>query len=527
MLCSKLTMQIEIESEFPVVQTKQGKLRGLKKNGVFQFRGIPYAVAKRFQTPSEIPSWSGIKDALCYGYASPEFESAITNDAYLCPHYYLPQNENCQYLNIWTKELASSAKKPVLVWIHGDANHGGSWMVGSGVEQAAYDGEELSCFGDVVVVTLNHRLNIAGYLDLSSFGEPYHDSVFAGFGDLIAALRWIRDNIANFGGDWENVTLFGQSGGGDKILTLMQAPAADGLYHKVAISSCNFEQRSAAEGWSEKQTSRRMGELVAEKLGITKDSISEIESVSFNRLYDAARAAQAGLYQESGISYQWGPVANGTFLLNSAPIDVQRPETVMIPMLLGSTFGEGVSNGLPTSSHLKLLQDGRKNCWDLSTVKAHIVTSFKDHADEIIKEFQQAYPGNTLADILFMDDKRRMNMIQLARQRAQIGAKAWLWLFKLESPVYGGITAWHCSEIPYIFHNAAYIESAYIPETSEFLQDYMASAWTAFASSGNPSAKGDDAWQPADTDRTPTILFDKKIDIRVNHDLKLLELMKH
>ncbi|MFR5121391.1 MAG: carboxylesterase family protein [Neglectibacter timonensis] len=216
----------------PIVQTKAGKLRGFILDGTYTFHGIKYADAKRFQMPTEVEPWDGVKDALSYGFVSPMLSQDTPNGEVMVPHRYWPMDENCQYLNVWTQTLDQDAKKPVLLWLHG-----GGFAAGSSIEQQAYDGENMSKYGDAVVVSLNHRLNILGYLDLSPFGEKYANSGNAGNADMVAALRWIHDNIAAFGGDPENVTIFGQSGGGMKVWTLMQTPSADGLFHKGVIQS--------------------------------------------------------------------------------------------------------------------------------------------------------------------------------------------------------------------------------------------------------------------------------------------------
>ena len=216
----------------PVVETKAGKLRGFQLDGTYAFHGVKYADAKRFHQPTPVEPWEGIKNALAYGYVCPMLQQDQPSNELMVPHRYWPLDENCQYLNIWTQHLDPNAKKPVLVWLHG-----GGFAAGSSIEHIAYEGENMSKYGDVVVISLNHRLNILGYLDLSPFGEEYKNSGNAGNADMVAALQWIHENIANFGGDPENVTLFGQSGGGAKVTTLLQTPAADGLFHKGIVMS--------------------------------------------------------------------------------------------------------------------------------------------------------------------------------------------------------------------------------------------------------------------------------------------------
>ena len=216
----------------PIVETQEGKLRGFILDGIYTFHGIQYANAKRFQMPTPVESWEGVRDATNYGYTCPiESEPAPAGEIYI-PHRFWPQNENCQYLNIWTKSIDPGARKPVMLWLHG-----GGFANGSSIEQVAYEGDALADWGDVVVITLNHRLNILGFLDMSSFGEKYQNSVNAGMADIVEALRWIHRNIAAFGGDPENVTVFGQSGGGGTTTALLQIPSAAGLFHKAMVMS--------------------------------------------------------------------------------------------------------------------------------------------------------------------------------------------------------------------------------------------------------------------------------------------------
>ena len=185
----------------PVVETKAGKVRGFRLNTTYAFHGIHYAEADRFQMPQPVKPWKGIKNALAYGYVCPLLKQDEPNMEVLVPHRYWPQDEHCQNLNVWTQSLDPGAKKPVMVWLHG-----GGFSAGSAIEHVAYEGDHLSEFGDVVVVSVNHRLNILGYLDLSPFGEKYKNSANAGNADMVAALQWVHDNIALFGGDPENVS---------------------------------------------------------------------------------------------------------------------------------------------------------------------------------------------------------------------------------------------------------------------------------------------------------------------------------
>ena len=287
----------------PIVQTKAGKLRGFRSEGTYIFHGIQYATARRFHQPEPVKPWKGIKNALAYGYVCPLLEQDEPHNEVMIPHRYWPMDENCQYLNIWTQSLDQNAKKPVMVWLHG-----GGFFAGSSIEQVAYDGENLSRYGDVVVVSLNHRLNILGYLDLSPFGEEYENSANAGTSDMVAALQWIHDNIAAFGGDPENVTLFGQSGGGMKVWTLMQTPAADGLFHKGIIQSGVI--RSFAEEDDGTDGAQIVNALLKE---LKLKKVKQLETVPYPLLAQAYLKVAPPL-QQQGIYVGGNPKANAFFL---------------------------------------------------------------------------------------------------------------------------------------------------------------------------------------------------------------------
>ncbi|MCD8019941.1 MAG: carboxylesterase family protein, partial [Clostridiales bacterium] len=261
--------------DYPVVKTNAGKLRGYVWNDTYIFKGIPYAYAQRFHRPEKVSPWEGIRDALSYGMVCPLLEQDKPGMEILVPHMYWPMDEHCQYLNIWTQTLDKDARKPVMVWLHG----GGFWA-GSSIEQLAYDGENMSKYGDVVVVSLNHRLNILGYLDLSPFGNEYADTANLGNLDIIAALTWIQENIAGFGGDPDNVTIFGQSGGGAKVWTLMQMPEADGLFHKGIVQSGMYEMVDDVEEGDGEQIVNAM----LKELGLSHSDVKELETMPYDKM---------------------------------------------------------------------------------------------------------------------------------------------------------------------------------------------------------------------------------------------------
>ena len=271
-------------ADAPLVRTTGGSVRGYRFDGLDIFKGIPYAKARRFHAP-EPAVWDGVLDATSYGYVCPLLEMPKPNGEMLVPHRYWLMDEACQNLNIWTPAL-DDAHRPVLVWLHG-----GGYFAGSSIEQIAYEGENIARLGDCVVVSINHRLNILGYLDLSDFGAEYANSGNAGGDDIIAALRWVRDNIAAFGGDPGNVTVFGQSGGGAKVTTLLQTPAADGLFHKGIVMSGVLGRLADCTGSGRDCAEALMAELGAADIAALETVPYAALAAAYNKVAPALKAA--------------------------------------------------------------------------------------------------------------------------------------------------------------------------------------------------------------------------------------------
>lgn len=510
MYMRKLTQSVVTGCDKAVVETPYGKIRGAIIEGTYVFRGIKYADAKRFHAPAPVASWTGTKPALVYGYVAPELNTPIAHDASYVPHFLYPQNENCQYLNIWTQHLDHNAKKPVMVWLHG-----GGWFSGSSVELVAYDGENLSKFGDVVVVSLNHRLGPLGFLDLSAYGAEYQAAKNAGLLDIIAALRWIHDSIAAFGGDPGNVTIMGQSGGGGKVMALQQSPLADGLYHRGIMQSGGCDARDCLA-----EDAQDLAERVVHCLDIGKQNIKKIKTVPY---YDFARAVSKAIADwrddNKGRRYMWGPVADGKVYLGHPLTHGFWEYSAHIPLIIGTCFGEFSGNA---DVHLA---EGSKNKWTEQEVRALYERRYGRSAEAAYRAFAAAYPDKKAVDGLFLDRDMRPGVIRYVKERAaKCQASTFCYLFSLESSWNGGTVAWHNAEEPYMFHNAAYIESAYIPGVSEALQDQMSGAWVSFARTGDPNHRGLPLWKPSTCSGVHTMLFDRKCQEVVNHDGEFLSI---
>ncbi len=227
-------------------------------NNIFTFKGIPYATSERFTAPQKPAPWSVTRSSMSYGPVCPTDPTTTVNDAFefAFNHNLGYANEHCQTLNVWTQKLNDGKKRPVMVWLHG-----GGFTAGSSIELPSYDGENLAKKGDVVLVSINHRLNILGFLDLSAYGDKYKNSGNAGLADIVAALQWVKQNIDQFGGDPDNVTIFGQSGGGGKVTCMMNTPVAKGLFHKAIVESGSY-----VTSFTEKAVSQRLAAALMQQL---------------------------------------------------------------------------------------------------------------------------------------------------------------------------------------------------------------------------------------------------------------------
>lgn len=491
--------------EVPVVQTKAGKLKGYFYDGAYIFKGIPYAQAKRFQMPEDVTPWEGIKDATSYGFVCPLMQQDTPNAELMVPHRYWPQDENCQNLNIWTKALDENAKKPVLVWLHG-----GGHVAGSSIEQIAYDGLNMCTLGDVVVVSVNHRLNILGYMDLSPFGDKYKNSANAGHADLVASLKWVRENIAHFGGDPENVTLFGQSGGGMKITGLMQIPAADGLFHKGIIMSGVDDGKLMPQIPGD---GRMIVTAMLEELGLSEDQVEALETIPYSELVKAYGKVSPMVMQKGGY-VGCGPMKDD-YYYGEPLITGFREHANTIPVMVGSVFGEFAFKPMPFNKYA--LSDEEQ--------KAMIAEQFGDHAEELIDLFVKAYPDKKIVDLLSLDRIFRMPSKELAKVQAKAGkAPAYLYNFTLEFPIAAGKTAWHCSDIPFVFHNTDKVEICNIDGVSDELEDKIFKAVIQFARTGNPNHSGLPQWPAVTPEEEPTMIFDRQCKVVNNYDDELMNM---
>lgn len=505
-----------------VAQTESGKVRGYIHKGIFTYKGIPYAKAERFMAPSKPDKWEGVRSSLTYGPVCPLVDptTAVHDESeFVFHHDWGYPNEDCLRLNIWTPEIRSATepkKRPVMVWLHG-----GGHVAGSSQELPSYDGENLARKGDVVVVSINHRLNILGFLNLSAYGQKYKASANVGMVDIVAALEWVKANIGNFGGDPGNVTIFGQSGGGGKVNTLMNAPSAKGLFHKAIIQSGGLGLR-----FQDNATTQRVAALVLEELKLQPAQIDSLQKIPFAQLADAGKKALAKVNDELKASgkptglfgLMWGPVHDGNFLPYQPSEAAAKELARNVPLMIGST-----KNEFMTSLRVPGLSNG-----SVQDVKAFLQQQYGDKTDAFIAAVKKAYPNDTRpSDLVDVDDMFRRSAIQMANLKsASATAPIYMYLFAWQSPVLdGNYKAIHCMEIPFVFDNIARCEEM-TGGTKEAYQlaDKVSNAWINFAKTGNPNHKGIPTWQKYTPENGATMIFDNQCIEKYHHDKDYLSL---
>lgn len=495
----------------PVVEVKSGKLRGFRDGRTYTFLGVPYAVADRFESPKPVQPWDGVKSAQAWGPVCPiPASTAPGPDEFVFPHRYWLENEHCQVLNIWTQSIDTRTKKPVMVWMHG-----GGFTNGSSMEAYAYDGRNLSEFGDVVVVSLNHRLNILGTLDLSAYGSEYANSRYTGTADLVAALQWIHDNIENFGGDPASVTIFGQSGGGGKVTRMMHMPSAQGLFHKVIAESGSVNYRNTDPATSIR-TQQAIAAATLANLKLDGTQIDKLKKVPYTDLLAAGNAAlRAVAADQRRGNLTWDVIADDQYVMREFCDWADS-----IPYMAGTVFSE-FSGNLSRG-------DGRKNEWSAKEVDEHLAMEYGDKKANIEAEFRKMFPKKKPQDVLYYAGTSRPGVKQvLARKLEKSKAPVWNYLFAYEYPVNGGITAFHCSEIVFAFHNVNEPHMNVATgggSVALALQDKVSQAWINFARNGNPNQSGLE-WKPWTPIEEQTMVFDIVSESYALKDDKLISLL--
>ena len=437
---------LETSAKATTVQTASGPVAGYIDDGVYIYKGIPYARADRFQPAMDPEPWTEVRSSRAYGPTCPQDKrTGWYSDAQAFSMHWddgFP-DEDCLRVNVWTGGIGDGGKRPVMVWLHG-----GGFRAGSGQELISYDGTNLARDHGVVVVTLNHRLNVLGFLDLSAYGAKYAHSGNLGMTDIVKALEWVRDNIANFGGDPANVTIFGQSGGGGKVSTLMAMPSAKGLFSKAIVESGSITELMTPK------YSRRVGAATVANLGLNPSRIDDIAAVPYGTLLDAynqavrtvcEEARQDGVFPQNvlnAILFGQVPVVDGEII----PAQPGTPEALAlskeVPTIIGTTYHEFT----------------------------------RDREDPIFKPLAER---------------------QAADRTANGCAPVYFYQFVWQSPVLdGALGSTHCLEIPFVFDNVL-LHRTFTGGGEEAVElgHRISRLWTSFARTGKPEAANMPAWE--------------------------------
>jgi para-nitrobenzyl esterase len=509
--------------EAGVVETTAGKVRGFTRNGVYIYRGIPYGDTtsgeNRFMPPQKPKPWTGVRSSTSWGPVSPQGPRAgWRNDEEQFLYQWDDgfQGEDMLRVNVWTPAVNDTRRRPVLVWIHG-----GGFVSGSSQELRPYDGENLAKRHDVVLVSLNHRLNVFGFLDLSQMGgAKYATSGNASMLDLVLALEWVRDNIARFGGDPGNVTIFGQSGGGRKVSTLLAMPGAKGLFHKAAVMSGSHLKQFTPD------VSARLANAVLTELGVTRASLDTLHQLPYERILGAALDAQRKLAQGATAAApapNWGPVVDGTVLPRHAFDPDASPLAAGVPMLIGNTFAEfggGMNN---PAAHLLTLEQLRDK----------LSPTYGARTGDLIAAYQKVLPQAKpfeIAAVITGTTSYRINAVtQVELKSAQSSPVYNFWFWWKTSVLDGRPLPYHCQDLAFWFDNIDLAAQATGgTDDARDLAAKMSGAFVAFARTGNPVHAGLPKWDRFTAANRAVMVFenDGRSSQRIDPDREARTLLK-
>lgn len=486
----------------PEVKTTYGTVSGSIEDSVFIFRGIPYASAGRFMPPGDPEPWKGVRECVAFGPVAKQVVAWI-NDS-------LMNEKELFSVNVWTKGISDGKKRPVMFWLHG-----GGFATGSSNDPMTY-GKALAHKGDVVLVSVNHRLNILGFLDLSACGPEYAQSANVGMLDVVKALEWTRDNIENFGGDPSNVTILGESGGGGKVGTLMCMPSAEGLFHKAIIQSGTLLNVMT------KEKSQALGIAVLEKLGLTPGDVEKLDTISYRDLLKAGNEAVMMISGPrrpgSATMFGFAPSADGEVLLQQPFSPGFAGISEEIPLMIGTTFNELINTAYAEKD------------LTIEQAKERLSKVYGNRTDQYVELFAKTYPDFTPQDLLSIDTVFRPFTIMAADARTtQASAPLYVYLLAWKSPVDDATRgSFHGLDIPLAFDNIE-LRSDWTGTSEEAyeLADKMSSAWLNFAKTGNPNVEGKlPEWEPYTVENGTTMYFDNECKIVNNHDRELMHFIK-
>jgi para-nitrobenzyl esterase len=489
--------QTATQTRFVQADTAFGRVRGADVEGIKTFKGIPYGAStagrNRFMPPVDPAKWSGVRDALAYGPSAPQREPGVqrAESELAVAAAGLPgEGEDCLVLNVWTPGVDDGAKRPVMLWCHG-----GGFVTGSGSSPGT-DGTNLARRGDVVVVSINHRLNVLGFTYLGELGGPqFAQSGDVGVLDIVHALAWVRENIGEFGGDPDNVTVFGQSGGGRKVATLLTMPSAKGLFHRAIIES------GATMKLVERDQAARVARELLAKLALQPSQVAALQTLPLDRIMSAYFETVRSMNVDQ-MTMGFSPTVDGAAVPRHPFHPTASDASADVQLLLGSTRTELTSSA--DAAAFSLTDAG---------MRERIQMLIGEASSRIIDIYAKANPGATPSDLYFLiasDHRYGAPVMKIAERRAALAKGAvYLYYFRWETPLDGGrLKSPHTIEIPFVFDNVATSRMTAGAPDAPALADKVSDAWVAFARTGDPNTPKLPHWPAFDQGTRPTMVFD-------------------
>lgn len=499
-----------IGDDIAVANTQYGKVRGYIINGIYTFLGMPYGAdtsgKNRFMPPQEPEPWSDIRPAVFYGDSAPQnMENRFPNryGTFVDHWNYYDVSENCLILNVWTPNITDGKKRPVLVWLHG-----GGFTSGNAVEQDGYKGENLSRYGDIVFCSINHRLGAIGFSDLSSVGgDKYKDSGNVGMLDIVAALQWVKNNIANFGGDPGNITVMGQSGGGSKVCTIAAMPAAKNLIHKaVPLSGSMIEAQN-------QENSRKLGSYILKEAGLKESEIDRLQNIPWKEYLEIANRAQTKFNADNAGTGPgrrgFAPVADGIHIPVGTFFSGQVASSD-VPMLFCTTFNESSPNRDDPSTE-QITIDG---------IVEKLKPRFGDETPGIVAAYAKDFPNARPVELWSMILSNRQRVIASANAKLKQNSPVYLAWFGWQPPLFNNrMRAFHCNDICFWFANTDYMLTHTGGGTRpRKLSNKMSDALLTFMRTGDPNIAALPQWPKYSEANCETMILNDQCEVKNNPD---------
>ena len=514
--------QLLIGDNIAIAETKYGKVKGFILRGIYNYRGIPYGAdtsgKNRFIPPQPPKPWTTVLPTVWWGNTAPQIMDNRYANAYssFVDHWnYDDVSEDCLKLNVWTPAI-DTKKRPVLVWLHG-----GGYTNGNGIEQDGYDGENLSRKGDIVFVSINHRLGPIGFSDLSGVGgDKYKDSANVGALDMVAALEWVHDNIANFGGDPGNVTIMGQSGGGAKVCVLAAMPKAKGLFHKaVPLSGSTIKAM-------DQKASQKLGEYILKEAGLDASQVDKLQEMPWKEyILLANKAAQKFAAENAGVGVRGGfsPVADGVNIVKGQFFSEPDGLSADVPMLISTTFHEwGMARTMP---EMELIT--REKAIDMLKERAGMGGGLGDKAAAAYDAYAKAFPKAKPIEVMTLVSSNRKGVIDTANAKASQKAPVYLAWFGWEPPMFDNrMRAFHCLDICFWFANTdLMLTHTGGGKRPRALSEKMSGALLQFMKTGNPNGGGLPSWKAYTTEKGETMVLTDQPELKNDPDREARKLL--